>query len=144
MVIRHIGYPRTSRSTCSYGSYQLLSDRSGNLFFIRHAKRTRQVLRQSARRSFDYPSGPIKIDEVYVSVRLKGHERDQESHSRGMFARCRGLYHGGAAGISAGRSLLGRSVRHIGDEYINREVHISPARANNASATHGSHLTKDN
>jgi transposase-like protein len=49
-------------------------------------------------RAFDAPlitlSGPVEIDEVYVSAGLKGCERDQASRSRGLFARGRGTYVG--------------------------------------------------
>ena len=30
------------------------------------------------------PTGPVEIDEVYVSAGLKGRERDQEPRSRGL------------------------------------------------------------
>ncbi|QGA83743.1 Transposase [Halomicrobium sp. LC1Hm] len=39
-------------------------------------------------------SGPVEIDEVYVSAALKGRERDQESRSRGLSTRRRGSYDG--------------------------------------------------
>ena len=39
-------------------------------------------------------SGPVEIDEVYVSAGLKGRERDQESRSRGLSTRGRGSYDG--------------------------------------------------
>jgi transposase-like protein len=49
-------------------------------------------------RALDAPSialsGPIEIDEVYVSAGLKGRERDQESRSRGLSTRGRGSYDG--------------------------------------------------
>jgi transposase-like protein len=49
-------------------------------------------------RALDAPSitlsGPVEIDEVYVSAGLKGCERDQESRSRGLSTRGRGTYDG--------------------------------------------------
>ncbi len=39
-------------------------------------------------------SGPVEIDEVYVSAGLKGRERDQKSRSRGLSTRGRGSYEG--------------------------------------------------
>jgi len=49
-------------------------------------------------RALDAPvirlSGPVEIDEVYVSAGLKGRERDQESRSRGLSTRGRGSYDG--------------------------------------------------
>ena len=39
-------------------------------------------------------SGPVEIDEVYVSAGLKGRERDRESCSRGLSTRGRGTYGG--------------------------------------------------
>ena len=39
-------------------------------------------------------SGPVEIDEVYVSAGKKGRERDQESRSRGLSTRGRGSYEG--------------------------------------------------
>ncbi|WP_251328517.1 IS1595 family transposase [Haloplanus pelagicus] len=47
-------------------------------------------------RTLDAPAinlvGPVEIDEVYVTAGLKGRERDQESHSRGLSKRGRGSY----------------------------------------------------
>ncbi len=47
-------------------------------------------------RTLDAPAidlvGPVEIDEVYVTAGLKGRERDQESHSRGLSTRGRGSY----------------------------------------------------
>jgi transposase-like protein len=49
-------------------------------------------------RALDAPSvrlsGPVEIDEVYVSAGLKGRERDQPSRSRGLSTRGRGTYEG--------------------------------------------------
>jgi len=49
-------------------------------------------------RTLDAPSitltGPVEIDEVYVSAGLKGRERDQEPRSRGLATRGRGSYAG--------------------------------------------------
>lgn len=49
-------------------------------------------------RALDAPSltlsGPVEIDEVYVSAGLKGRERDQKSGSRGLSTRGRGSYEG--------------------------------------------------
>ena len=49
-------------------------------------------------RALDAPSitlsGPVEIDEVYVSAGLKGRERDQEPRSRGLSTRGRGSYGG--------------------------------------------------
>ena len=39
-------------------------------------------------------SGPVEIDEVYVSAGLKGRERNQELRSRGLSTRGRGSYAG--------------------------------------------------
>ena len=39
-------------------------------------------------------SGPVEIDEVYVSAGLKGRERDRPSRSRGLSTRGRGSYDG--------------------------------------------------
>ena len=39
-------------------------------------------------------SGPVEIDELYVSAGLKGRERDGPSRSRGLSARGRGTYEG--------------------------------------------------
>ena len=39
-------------------------------------------------------SGPVEIDEVYVSAGLKGRERDSWSRSRGLSTRGRGSYDG--------------------------------------------------
>src|SRR6056297_546378 len=53
---------------------------------------------ESFARALDAPSitlsGPVEIDEVYVSAGLKGRERDQESRSRGLSTRGRGTYDG--------------------------------------------------
>jgi transposase-like protein len=60
-----------------------------------------RTVRQRVERSgeaLDAPSftlsGPVEIDEVYVSAGLKGRERDQESRSRGLSTRGRGSYEG--------------------------------------------------
>ena len=49
-------------------------------------------------RTLDAPSlslsGPVEIDEVYVSAGLKGRERDQEPRSRGLATRGRGSFPG--------------------------------------------------
>jgi transposase-like protein len=49
-------------------------------------------------RALDAPSitlsGPVEIDEVYVSAGLKGRERDQKSRWRGLSTRGRGSYEG--------------------------------------------------
>ncbi|EMA47052.1 Insertion element protein [Halococcus saccharolyticus DSM 5350] len=39
-------------------------------------------------------SGPVEIDELYVSAGLKGRERDEPSRSRGLSSRGRGTYEG--------------------------------------------------
>jgi transposase len=48
-------------------------------------------------RALDAPrpqlAGPVEIDELYVSVRKKGRERDGRPRSRGLATRGRGTYH---------------------------------------------------
>ncbi|RLM95317.1 IS1595 family transposase [Haloarcula sp. Atlit-7R] len=56
----------------------------------RHVERFARALDAPAIRL----SGPVEIDEVYVSAGLKGRERDQKSRSRGLSTRGRGSYAG--------------------------------------------------